>query len=62
MVNYQCYRCGYTTNDKTRMNRHISRIKSLSSYLKGSINFFQRAIFFSIGSPIIRSLLSVSIN
>ena len=28
MVNYQCYRCGYTTNDKTRMNRHISRIKT----------------------------------
>jgi len=25
MVNYQCYRCGYTTTDKSRMNRHISR-------------------------------------
>ncbi len=25
MVNYQCYRCGYTTTDKSRMKRHISR-------------------------------------
>ncbi len=25
MVNYQCIRCGYTTNDKTKMKSHFSR-------------------------------------
>ena len=25
MVNYTCYRCGYTINDKTKMKKHLSR-------------------------------------
>ena len=25
MVNYQCYRCGYTVNHKSKMNIHIRR-------------------------------------
>ena len=33
MVKYQCYRCEYMTNDKTRMNRHISRKKTCDSLL-----------------------------
>ena len=33
MVNYQCYRCGYMTNDKSRINRHINRKKTCNSKL-----------------------------
>ena len=33
MVNYQCYRCGYTTTDKSRMNRHISRTNTCDTKL-----------------------------
>ena len=25
MVNYKCIRCGYTTNDKTKMKTHFNR-------------------------------------
>jgi hypothetical protein len=25
MVNYECYRCGYSTNDKTKIKKHLAR-------------------------------------
>ena len=28
MVNYQCYRCGYCNNDKTKITSHLRRLNT----------------------------------
>ena len=37
MVNYICYRCGYTNNDKSKITRHIDR-KSICKCIYNNIN------------------------
>ena len=37
MVNYECYRCGYNTKDKTKMVNHLNRKRSCAC-LKHNIN------------------------
>ena len=33
MVNYECYRCGYTNNNKSNIIRHIGRKRICTSYI-----------------------------
>ena len=51
MVNYNCIRCGYETNDRSKMKSHLSR-KTVCKPLLNDVNLddYKNDIFKTIGA------------